>query len=145
MGEVREYSSKLIFNLTSADQAQQAQHAIHQSGFVSPNQPLLTTTLGPLAGVLALVFTKYPASALALSVFSIVAGMTQSAKYNLGLQVNDGFYGLSSIRDYLANNPEYDSLEVNLPFIDFIDEGTRFVTGYGVVTRVHSGTGWIVL
>lgn len=141
----KEYATKLIFNLASARQAEQAQRAIYDSGIVSPNQNTLATKLSPLAGILSFVFMRYPAVALAAGVISIVSGMIESEKDVLENLVYAGDRGLLSVIDFLAANPGYDSLEVNLPFIEYVTEGVRFVTGNGVVTRVHSGSGWIVL
>lgn len=36
-------------------------------------------------------------------------------------------------------------IEVNLPFIEYTTVGVRFITGKGVVTRIHSGSGWIIM
>lgn len=71
--------------------------------------------------------------------------MIPSEKDVLQSMVYSGYWNLGYIEDFLVDNPGYDLVEVNLPFIEYVTEGVRFITGKGVVTRVHLGSGWIVM
>lgn len=142
---VKEYSAKLIFTLDTVRQAQRAQRTIYDSGIVNPNQNTLATNLSPVAGILSTVFLKYPAASLAAGIISIVTSMIQSEKDILKSMVYSGYWNLGYIDDFLVDNPGYDRVEVNLPFIEYTTVGVRFITGKGVVTRVHSGSGWIIM
>ncbi len=55
--------------------------------------------------------------------------------------VYDGYWHLGYLEDFLVDNPNFDLLEVNFPFIEYETAGVRFITGNGVVTRVHSKSG----
>jgi len=98
-----------------------------------------------VTGVLSLVFKLGTPVTLAAGVISIVTGMIPSEKAVLQSMVYSGYWNLGYIEDFLVDNPGYDLVEVNLPFIDYTTVGCRFITGSGVVTRVHSGSGWIVM
>ena len=60
--------------------------------------------------------------------------------------VYKGYWNLGYLEDFLVDNPNYDLLEVNLHFIEYETAEVRFITGNGVVTRVHSTSGgWQIL
>lgn len=145
MAFTKEYASKLVLNLDQVRQISRAQRNIYDSGIVSPNSNTLASALSGLTSVLGLAFMIPAAGALSIAVVGIVSGMVPSEKSILKEIVYDGYWNLGYIEDFLVDNPDYDMLEVNLPFIEYEDAGVRFITGRGAVTRVHTHGGWILM
>lgn len=145
MARSTEYATKIILNLTSLRQTERGQRVIYDSGIVSPDGNALTAGLSAVSAILSLIFLKSPAASLSASVISLVSGMFSSEKEQLKSLVYEGYWQLGYLEDFLVDNPQYDQIEVNLPFIEYPDQGVRFISGKGVVTRVHSGTGWIIM
>ncbi|WP_391572307.1 hypothetical protein [Cohnella sp.] len=147
MAFTKEYAAKLIFTLDDVRKAERAQRNIYDYGFDQPDEGTLVNKLAAVSGVLSTVFFLSTPASLAAGVFSILGGMMAVEKDILKTMVHEGYWQLGYLEDFLDDNPSYDRLEVNLPFIEYETQGVRFITGKGVVTRVHprNGGGWIIL
>ncbi len=47
--------------------------------------------------------------------------------------------------DYMIDNPQYDLIEIMLPTTRYIDKNGKiieFISGKGIITKVHSEKGW---
>ena len=142
-----EYSAKIILNLSQVRAMRRAQQEMYDKGINVPNEAALALALSPVAGILSLVFIASTAPSAALGTVSVVAGLyPQSEKDLLKALVYEGYWQMGYLESFLMDNPNYDMMEVLLPFIQYQpSNGTiRFVTGAGVITRVHSGSGWIL-
>lgn len=145
MAFAKEYSAKLTLNLDQVRKTERAQRAIYDSGIVNPNQNQLITGLTSASGVLSTFLAYYGPTSLALAIFSLVGTLVPNEKSALQSMVNTGYWELGYLEDFLVDHPQYDLIEVNLPFIEYETAGVRFITGRGAVTRVHTSGGWILL
>ncbi|MDU4695715.1 hypothetical protein D3C76_1153810 [compost metagenome] len=146
MAFTKEYARKIILSLDGVRKTERAQRTIYDKAFDKPtNVTDLTDGLSNVAGILGLIFLTSTATGVATGVFSIVAMLAPSEKDDLQDMVYEGYWNLGYLEDFLDDHPEYDLIEVNFPFIEYETQGVRFITGKGAVTRVHSGSGWILL
>lgn len=147
MGTRNEYASTLIFSKDQLYQARRAQAEIRQKGFDQKNQTNLIQGLSTFASVLSLMFKLPTPVTLAAGVISLALGSSQSeVNVLISLSIAGEDY-LDEVYDFMYDNPDYDLIEVTLPFLEFVEEGFRIVTGIGIVTKVHSssGHGWIIM
>lgn len=146
MAFTKEYAAKVILSLDGVRQTERAQRNIYDSGIINPvSTSALTNLLSYSSGILSL-FLANTAAALAASVLGLVASLTPSEKDVLQSMVYSGYWNLGYLEDFLVDNPGYDLIEINFPFIEYETAGVRFITGKGVVTRVHSASGgWVIL
>ncbi|EES73417.1 MULTISPECIES: hypothetical protein [Paenibacillus] len=147
MAFTKEYAAKVILSLDGVRKTERAQREIYDKGIVSPtDSSTLADALSASATILGLVFLKSTAVGLATAVLGIVTDLIPNEKEILKEMVYDGYWHLGYLEDFLVDNPNFDLLEVNFPFIEYETAGVRFITGNGVVTRVHSKSGgWQIL
>ncbi|SHK61471.1 hypothetical protein [Paramaledivibacter caminithermalis] len=145
MGTRKEYIDTLTLTKDELYKARRAQAEIRQDGFSQPDESKLVEGLTAFATVLSLMFKLPTPVTLAAGVISAVGGMLPSEIDTLTTVSIMGEDFLDEVYDFLYDNPEYDLVEVKLPFLEFIDEGFRIVQGEGIVTKVHAGSGWILL
>lgn len=62
-------------------------------------------------------------------------------KEDLTKHVQSANRELNKIRRFMRDNPRYEKVEIEVPFMDFDD--FRLIYGKGVVTRVKTRNGWI--
>ncbi|MBB6218872.1 hypothetical protein HNQ80_005047 [Anaerosolibacter carboniphilus] len=145
MGFRKEYIGTLILTKDQLYKARRAQAEMRKNGFELPNETKLVQGLTAFSTVLSLMFMLPTPVTLAAGVISVVAGMTPSEKSVITTVSLVGEDYLDEVYDFMYDNPQYDLVEVKLPFLEFVDEGFRIVQGNGLVTRIHSGSGWIIL
>ncbi|MBY9081143.1 hypothetical protein D3C81_1520540 [compost metagenome] len=146
MAFTKEYTATLTLSLDSVRKTERAQRVIYDSGLVSPNQNTLATGLSYSASILGIVFFLSTPASLAAGVVSLVSSLVENDKAVLQSMVYSGYWNLGYLEDFLVDNPNYDLIEVTLPFIEYETKGVRFITGKGVVNRVHSTSGgWTLL
>ena len=56
---------------------------------------------------------------------------------------------LREMYDFMYDNPKYDLIEIEYPYLKYIDvnsdgEDITFVTGRGLLKRVHTSGGWMM-
>ncbi|MGZ9869904.1 hypothetical protein ACU3L3_15960 [Priestia endophytica] len=143
----KEYAARVTLNLNQVRKMQTAQRNIYDQGFKNNNYSKLKDLLSTSATVLGLIFVTSTPAGIVAGVSGLVASLAPSAKSTLQGLVYEGYWQMGYLEDYLADHPKYDQLDVLLPFIEYTVDGKRirFVTGKGVVKRVHSKTGWITL
>ncbi|MBG9942093.1 hypothetical protein ABE237_12365 [Brevibacillus formosus] len=141
----REYAAKLTVNLDQLRKIERAQREVYDKGLVKPSDTKLLTALGAVASVLGLVFVASTPAGVVAGVTGIVASITPSAKDALESMVKAGYWELGYMEDYLVDNPRFNRMEIELPFIEYNVNGEtiRFITGKGIILRVHNGSGWI--
>jgi hypothetical protein len=143
----REYSSRVTMSLSQVKTTARAQRVIYDSGIVTLDSNKLTSGLSAATNVISLVFAAKTPYSLAAAIASLVTSFNSSAKATLERLVKDGYWELGYLQDFLEDRPQYDLIDVELPFIEYNVDGerVRFITGRGVVKRVHSKSGWITL
>lgn len=144
MGFRKEYIDTLILTKDELYKARRAQAEMRQNGFIQPDETKLAQGLAAFSTVLSLMFMLPTPVTLAAGVVSVVAGMTPSEIDTITAVSIVGEDFLDEVFDVMYDNPEYDCVEVKLPFLEFVDEGFRIVQGEGQVIRIHCGTGWIM-
>ncbi|MBN8203902.1 hypothetical protein [Bacillus sp. NTK034] len=142
-----EYAAKITVSLSQIRNMQRAQQDIWTEGFKNNNYSKLQSLLGTTATVLGLVFVASTPAGIVAGVTGLVVGLAPSAKNTLKNLVYNGYWEMGYLERFMEDNPKYDLMEVELPFIEYTVDGKRirFVTGRGVIKRVHSGSGWITL
>lgn len=77
----------------------------------------------------------------------LLATIAPSAQAELDKLVKNGYFEMGELKEFLHKNKKYDLIDVQLPFIEYKVKGKRirFVTGKGVIKRVHSKSGWVAL
>lgn len=139
-----EYAAKIVVSLDSLRKIQKAQRHMYDSGIVNLDSNTLASLLSPLSTVLGLAFVTSSPAGIAAGVVGIATSMTVSARAVLQDMVYSGYWNLGYMDDYMVANPKYDLIQIKLPFIEYVIDGKRirFITGKGVITGVHSGSGW---
>ncbi|WP_348625367.1 hypothetical protein ABFT51_27925 (plasmid) [Paenibacillus peoriae] len=147
MAFTREYTANLVLNLDQVRQLQRAQRNVYDKGLVEQNTNALATALSTSLSILGAVFFKYTAPSLAAGIASLLVGMIPSEKDALKNLVITGYWEMGYLQDFLEDNQgRYDLIDVKFPFIEYETQGIRFITGKGVVTRVHSTSGgWMLM
>ncbi|MDQ0492526.1 hypothetical protein [Paenibacillus brasilensis] len=147
MAFTKEYTASIVLNLDQVRQMQRAQRSVYDKGLVEQNTNALADALGNTLSILGSVFFKYTAYSLAAGIASILLGMVPNEKEALKDMVYNGYWEMGYLQDFLEDNQgRYDLIEVKFPFIEYETQGIRFITGKGVVTRVHSTSGgWMIL
>lgn len=147
----REYATTLTLTLDQLRKMRNAEQTVWDNGFVpsSPNYEGIIGGLGGVATVLGLAFAASTPAGVAAGVISVLTSLAQTGgKEALRDMYQTGFVGLNHPISFLENNSNYDMVEITLPFIEFNQSGNiiRFVSGNGVVKRVHAvGSGWIIM
>ncbi|UYZ12661.1 hypothetical protein A6764_17900 [Brevibacillus sp. WF146] len=143
----REYADTIIVNLDQIRKIERAQREMYDSGLVRLDSNRLMSVLGTVSSVLGLAFVTSTPAGIVAGITGILASITPSAKDILEQMVYKGYWELGYMEDFLVDNPQYDRMEIELPFIEFDVNGKviRFISGKGIIKRVHSKSGWIVV
>jgi hypothetical protein len=144
MGRRKEYIDTLILTKDKVYKVKRAQFEMRRYGFEQEDESKLSDALVAFSSVLSLAFMLPTPVTLAAGVISVVASGPSDLDTIIKVCRNGEDY-LQEVYDFMYDNPEYDRVEVDLPFLEFVDEEFRIVQGNGQVTRIHSGSGWIVL
>lgn len=143
----REYMGSITVNLSQAKQIATAQRETYAKGLVKLSSNSLATALGTVATVLGLIFVTSTPAGVVAGVTGILSALLPNAEDDLRAMVADGNDGLQNIITFLEKNPKYTSVEMKLPFIEYVVDGRtiRFVTGKGYPVRVRTSSGWITM
>ncbi|WP_094702812.1 hypothetical protein [Brevibacillus laterosporus] len=87
------------------------------------NSNRLLSGLGSVASVLGLAFVTGTPAGIVTGITGILASITPNEKAVLKEMVYDGFWALSYEERWLRKNPEYDRIEIELPFIEYYVNG----------------------
>lgn len=141
-----EYKSKVIVSLDNLRKIERAQREMRDSGIIKSNSGALTTVLNTAVSVLG-IFAQTTVQATVATVTSLGLGLIESEKTILTRLMNNGQNYILYTADFMVDNPKYDLIELELPFIEYIISGKkiRFIQGNGRITRMHSGSGWILV
>ncbi|KXG43329.1 hypothetical protein TEPIDINF_000695 [Tepidibacillus infernus] len=130
---------------------ERAQREIMLDGILNPDSNKLESGLSLFASILTFFVVRFPIPAqVALSAVALGLSLVPSEKDILNSLSADGERWLGEMYDFMYDNPQYDLIEIKYPFLQYIDvndegEDIKFVTGRGILTKVHSSSGWIVM
>jgi hypothetical protein len=130
---------------------ERAQRESMVKGIYNENSGSLQTALGGFLTALGFICSKAPtAVGVAIGVVSVANDLVPNEKDILNNLSNSGLNWIREQYDFMYDNPEYDLIEIKYPYLEYLDIGTtgkniRFVTGKGILTKVHvKGGGWII-
>ncbi|MFB5268614.1 hypothetical protein ACE41H_17775 [Paenibacillus enshidis] len=147
----REYAAKVILTEEQFRQTMRAQYTMYNNFDKNLSTNKWVDVLNPFLGVLGLVFTNVPRFGtpigIATGIVSLLTELVPDEEGDLEDMVKGGYWEFGYIDDFFSRNPRYDRLEIRFPFLEYESGGVpvRFVTGRGLVTRAHSGSGWEIL
>ncbi|MFD1738726.1 hypothetical protein ACFSCX_19605 [Bacillus salitolerans] len=150
MARTREGTSITIVSMTELYKMERAQREIMRDGIIQPDDNKLENGLSTFASVLGFFVTKVPTPVgVALSAVSLGLSMVPSEKDILESLDYRGRDWLREMYDFMYDNPQYDLIEIEYPFLEYLDvnsdgEDIKFVTGIGLLKRVHTSGGWIM-
>lgn len=142
MSRRKEYLEKLVLSKREIEEMERAQFEIRKEGFEAQNEEKLRLGLSAFASVLSMAFMLGTPATLAAAV---IAGITSSPSDRETLKITSR-HGEDYMRELIYtmdDHPNYELIEVELPFLEFIDEGFRIVSGAGRVTAVKDSGNWI--
>lgn len=118
---VKEYYEKLRVNYDELSKIADAQIIMYDSGLEQKNMALLINLLGIYSNILSLAFI----APTPLAISGIIAGLINclgTDMIKLKELVKEGHWQLSKALLWLKNNPQYDMVEIKLPFIEYVDD-----------------------
>ncbi len=144
MGRRIEYIDNLTLSKDKLYKIRRAQYEIRMQGFTNVDEGKLTSNLAAFATVLSLAFMLPTPVTLAAGIISAMGDIGNER--NAVIQVcKNGEDFLQELMYFMDDHPNYDLIRVDLPFLEFVNEGFRIVQGEGQITAVHMGNGWIVM
>lgn len=142
MGRRTEYIDTLTLSKDQINKIKRAQFEMRMEGFQNQDEEKLRQKLSAFASVLSLAFMLGTPFTLAAAVISAITPGPSDRDIIITVcrHGEDYLEGLWNIMD---DNPNYELLKVELPFLEFIDEGFRIVSGAGRVVAVKDNGIWI--
>ncbi len=144
MGRRTEYIGNLTLSRDNLYKIKRAQYEIRMQGFTYVDEGKLVSGLNAFATVLSFAFMLPTPVTLAAGVISAMGNIGNDRALVIEVCRNGEDY-LQQLEYFFDDNPQYDLIRVDLPFLKFVDEGFRIVQGNGMVTAVHTDGGWILL
>lgn len=154
MARTREGVSTHIVTLDEVRSIERAQYSMLKDGIIDMNGNKVEQALATAISVISIVASivgKVPTPlGVAVSVVSLALGMSESEKEYVESISGDGRDWLLEVAKFMNKNPQYDIIEFDFPYLEYYDlkghdEKFKFVTGTGLIKRVHSGNSWIIL
>ncbi|MFL1673497.1 hypothetical protein [Paenibacillus dendritiformis] len=145
--DAREYVQEVELNLREIKTLREAQQVILDNVDRRLDVSDWAGYLGNAATVVGIItaFSKHSVWGLATGLVGLFTSLLPNEKERLKVHLQNGIDYLSSLRDFLDDNREYDALKAKLPFLEYrnVDGTTRFVIGEGYITGVrYRGGGW---
>ncbi|WP_019908321.1 hypothetical protein [Paenibacillus sp. HW567] len=142
-----EYTQVVVLSKAQVTEAITAQNAIIQHGIKVPSQSNLVAAMAAVTSVLSILLFKKTVPSLSLGVASLFASMIPNERATVEGMANSGLQFLANVNTTINSSAKYDQIEVRLPFLEYTYDNSannwRFVSGYGVITRLHTPSGWI--
>lgn len=142
MGIRKEYTENIIVSKSEVFKMKDAQFNIKEEGFKNLDEGTLVDTLSTSTSILSLAFMLPTPVTLGAGVISAATAASTSEREMIIDVCQNGSDYLYTVYRYMKNNPQYDLVKVELPFLEFVDEDFRIVHGDGYITAVHSDGGW---
>lgn len=127
-----------------------AQRNTINDGVIALDSNKLQLALSPFFAVLSFIAFKFPTPVgLSLSAVSLGLSLIPNAKDSLDTSGRRGEDWLDDLYEYMGANPQYDLIEIKYPYLKYFDvnaegEDLTFITGIGIITKMHTNNGWIV-
>jgi hypothetical protein len=141
----REYAERITVSLADLRKIQRAEDAMFDYITGDLDNGELSRSLSGVSTVFSVFLLSTIAGAVSCCSGLISGLLSDSEKDIVTRLINAGHYDIRQKIYFLEDNPQYDLIEVNFPFIEFsTDSGDiRFISGKGVYTRCHiKNKGW---
>lgn len=145
---VNEYMEVIQLSSQQLSEARKAQYNVLYKGLDQRDYTDLTSVLLSVSfSVLSIIFFKYTAASVTTSIASMLSSMGSGTAADLKELVKDGLIFLQNAEIMMLQHPNWDRIEMEVPFIHYRDEDIRFIQGEGTMIRVHdkNNKGWIYL
>lgn len=141
MAFTKEYASNLTLTKKDVENLMEQQQIIYEVGIKKGDTAQLIADLANAAGLLSTIFLAATPGGLAGALAQALLASTPSEKQALDAMVKNGYYEMGGLLRWFNQNPNFDIIEVKLPFIEYERQNIRFVTGRGAIQRVHKKGG----
>lgn len=135
MGRRKEYVESFTLTRDEADKLRKAQRAIREHGFENANKNELTNKLAVASGLLSFIYMLPTPVSLGAAIIASLSSIDDVRKTIIQLCKNGELYFVDLV-DMFDKNPDYKSVKVRLPLLEFIDEGYRIVQGNGSIDKI---------
>lgn len=142
MGYRKEYTRTLILSKREINYIKRAQFEMRMDGFKNEDEGKLIQGLSAFTSVLSFAFMLPTPVTLAAGVIAAISSSPSERDTIISVCSNGEDY-LEILWNMMDDHPEYDLVKVELPFLEFVDEGFRIVSGFGRIEAIHVGNGWI--
>lgn len=142
-----EYMGNLTLNRSQMLQALKAQQAVMKAFEPSALENVVEAILTPASSVLGLIFCKSTPYGVASSLISLATSDLFSTRETLQKLAKNGYDFLNEVaQTFLESDPEYDMVQIEVPYLYDSDRGIRFIQGNGGILKVHvkGGSGWVI-
>jgi hypothetical protein len=150
----KEYYRKIRVNLNDLSKMYTAQRAAYWEGLSKNDMAALVSALNGVSTILSFLFLLPTGYAVAGAISGLIANLG-SGLSELKYLVDKGSLAIADAENWLFANPQYDMIEINYPFLEYIDatanESIRFVQAVERnswdITAIHikGGSGWQLL
>ncbi|MCG7379341.1 hypothetical protein MH215_20275 [Paenibacillus sp. ACRSA] len=140
MAFTKEYAANVTVNKKEVLDMMKAQRAMYDKGIIKQDRAGLVADLAGVVGVLSIFLQSTPGG-IAGAVTQALLASVPSEKAALDAMVKEGHFQMGYLADWFDANPNFDIIEVKLPFIEYETQRIRFVTGRGAIQRVHKKGG----
>lgn len=145
MANTSEYVTRLTLSLSDIEKIEEYQNATYSYGFDRPSKASLTSALGPLATILGIVafIPSLTAIGVASAVMAAAASLTSpSQQSSIKAVVYDGYWELGRLKKMMKDS-NWQMIKIDLPFLEFVDEKIRFVSGEGSIQAYYQNGVWV--
>lgn len=135
MGRRKEYTKVLTLTKEQINSIKRAQFEMRMEGFKNQDKEELIKNLSTFTSILSFAFMLPTPVTLGAAVISAITS-SQSDRDTIISVCEDGEDYLEKLFNEMDDNPDYKALVVELPFLEFIDEGFRIVHGSGIIKKI---------
>lgn len=144
MGRRKDTKATLVLSRSQLYSIKRAQFEIRMQGFTYVDEGKLAKNLSAYASILSLAFMLPTPVTLAAGVIAGISSIPSERDTIISMCRRGEDY-LQSLIYLMDDNPQYDFVKVELPFLQFVDEEFRIISGYGRLIAVHVGSGWVIV
>lgn len=148
----REYYAKIRVKKGDISKIKSVQYAVITNGLGQQDESSLANSLNAIncgATLLGLVFVASTPIGIASAVIGIVSGLGSSGISNLEDLLNKGYIQLDQMLLFMNANPQYDMIEINLPFLEYKSTSGEVLrlceatsSKAWAITATHTSGGW---
>jgi len=137
----KEYVETLVLSKQQLYDFRRAQFKIREDGYINPDQGKLSNGLQLFTGVLSFAFKlPTPLTLSAAVIASVLNFPSELATIKILCQYGENY--LQALLYQFDEHPSWEYIEVELPFLEFINEKYRICQGHGILKATRIGGHW---